>query len=79
MTSVTEIESFIRRGLTYEEISVLLRRRNPSSSRGLSSRSVRRFCTENGLGRKCKLPSLELEKKVFECASEVTAFHFLRF
>ena len=39
-----EVEKLVRDGHTYEQISWELRRHCPEIQRGLSSRSVRRYC-----------------------------------
>ena len=39
---------------------------------GLSEQSVRRFCTDRGLGRRCSLTKEELERRVSDAVSEVS-------
>ena len=40
--------------------------------RGLSERSVRRFCTDRGISRRCSLTKEELERCVSDAVSEVS-------
>ena len=44
---VERLESLIDRGMSYKEISHFLCTRHPSISRGLSARSIRRFCVSS--------------------------------
>ena len=44
-----EIKSLRQKGLTYEQISSVLRSRS-NNQRGFSARSIRRFCNENNIG-----------------------------
>ena len=43
--------------------------------RGLSERSVRRFCTDRGISRRCSLTKEELERCVCAAVSEVSTSH----
>lgn len=71
--SVGEMEDLVRyRKLTYKQISDLLSARNPSVKNGLSVMSIRRFCKANGINKYCNLNKSELEKKVLECAANVS-------
>ena len=54
--STQEMTSFIESGMKYDQISSMLQSKNPTA-RGLSPRSIRRFCQINNLGRNCKLTS----------------------
>ena len=68
--SIQEMTSFIQSGMTYDQISSMLQSKNPSA-RGLSPRSIRRFCQVNNLGRNRKLSRKEIRTKVYQCVSEV--------
>ena len=46
------LQILIDRGMSYEEISHFLCARHTSITRGLSARSVRRFCASRGIGKK---------------------------
>ena len=68
LKSLPGIEDQLRRLLfsermTHEQIGADLRRRYPGL-RGLSARSVRRFCSSEGLGKTSRLTSHELDKVV---------------
>ena len=65
-----DMECLVGQGLAYDQISERLRVEYPAS-KGLSSKSVRRFCKKNNIGRNCKLNKEELMKEVFQCTSEV--------
>ena len=67
---VKDMESLLRQGMTYEQISEGLRIEHPAS-KGLSSMSIRIFCKKNNFGRNCKLNKEEIVKEVFQCTSEV--------
>jgi len=70
ISTVQEINQWINKGLTYREISDLLLKKAPES-KGLSMRSVRRFCKINGIGKKCALSKEELHKVIFEKQQKV--------
>jgi len=70
VTTVEEVVNWINDGLTYDEISDMLKMRHPDI-RGLSSMSVRRFCSMNKIGKKCTLSKIDLRKKVFEMQLKV--------
>ena len=53
---------FIQSGMAYDQISSILQGKNPTA-RGLSPRSIRRFCQINNLGRNCKLHVKKSEQK----------------
>ncbi|XP_062506210.1 uncharacterized protein LOC134196937 [Corticium candelabrum] len=67
-------EDFVRKrveeGNSHAVISEELQTMFPGL-RGLSERSVRRFCTDRGLGRRCSLTKEELERRVSDAVSEV--------
>ena len=68
--SIQEMTNFIESGMIYGQISSILQSNNPSA-RGLSLRSIRRFCQINNLGRNCKLSGKEIRTKAYQCVSEV--------
>ena len=74
VTTVEEVDNLFIKwmvdGLTYDEISDMLKMRHPDI-RGLSSMSVRRFCSMNKIGKKCTLSKIDLRKKVFEMQLKV--------
>ena len=57
LVDLSDIQLFVRRGYTHAQIADILGQRHPNT-RGLSERSVRRFCRRNGIVR---LSSLELD------------------
>ena len=59
---------------THSEVSLLLKERFPDK-KGLSSRSVRRFCLENGIHLHKRLSNDELE----QCTRDVVARVSIRF
>ena len=63
-----KLQAFIDEGKTYEEISQLLQS-NVSVIRGLSARSVRRFCTDRGI---TKRKGADLDEIVAQSVSEVS-------
>ena len=58
----------VTQGKTHSEVSLLLEEAFPDK-RGLSSRSVRKFCFENGIHLQNRLSNDELE----ECTKDVVA------
>ena len=70
VTTYEELKEKLSEGFTYEQISLQLQTRS-ASNRGLSSRSIRRYCRENGLGRNCTLNDQELTQKVFLASTQV--------
>ena len=73
VTSAEEVNQMIDEGLTYDEISDYLQEKNPQV-KGLSSRSVRRFCKTKNIEKKCRLTKEDLHKKIFEKQLEVILF-----
>ena len=63
-----ELQRYVDEGKSYETISALLKQKYPSIGRGLSARSVRRFCVSNNISKK-KGP--ELDMIVAQSVSEV--------
>ncbi len=62
-----DIVELIKRGYTYERISDTLKSRYQHVKRGMSSRSVRRFCKEHHIEKLNKHePDNIVEKAVFE-------------
>ena len=64
------VKKLVYEGKSHEEISEILKATYPSIVRGLSVRSVRRFCSMNSIHR-CK--DSRLDEIVEECVSEVSA------
>lgn len=64
------VMKLVQEGKSHEEISEILKATYPSIVRGLSVRSVRRFCSTNDIHR-CK--DSTLDEIVEECVSEVSA------
>ena len=60
---VTMVKELIKSGKSYEEISEILRNDNPNT-RGLSRRSVRRFCHNNEINKKASLGKDRLDEMV---------------
>jgi len=56
---VEEVSFFIEQGKTYQQISDILKERYPGI-RGLSLRSLKRFCASNGLSTRASQESIEL-------------------
>ena len=65
--SIDVITTWVKQGCTYEKISDELKRMFPNTP-GLSSRSVRRFCSTHGIKR---MSQEELDDTVKESVSEV--------
>ena len=57
---VSICEELIREGKTYEEISNILKDRFPGK-RGLSTRSVKRFCSANNLSTRIQMEFIKNE------------------
>lgn len=55
---------------SHEEIALVLQQRHPEK-RGLSSRSVRRFCKLTGITRRDKVSNEELDSVITECVCQV--------
>lgn len=74
MASLEFADAFIRNRVfnngTYNSIAVELQQRNPSI-RGLSARSVRRYCNDNGICRSSRLTSNEVDDAVERAVSLV--------
>ena len=68
--SIQEMTSFIQSGMTYNQISSIVRSKNPSA-RELSPRSIRSFYQVNNLGKNYKLSRKEIRTKIYQCVSEV--------
>lgn len=52
------LQRYIDEGKSYKTISHVLKNNYPSIARGLSTRSVRRFCAQNQISKK-KAPQLD--------------------
>lgn len=57
---------------TYEQVSEELQRVYPDILRGLSTRSVRRFCYSEGIYRRSRLSNDQLERMVSNCVQRVS-------
>ena len=57
-TISAEIQDWIDRGKTLGDIALILRRQHPSVTRGLSARSLRRYCHRHAIGKR-KGPALD--------------------
>ena len=68
---VERLQSLIDRGMSYEEISHFLCTRHPSISRGLSARSIRRFCATRGISKR---KETELDHIISQSISEVSLY-----
>ena len=64
------VKKLVYEGKSHEELSEILKATYPSIVRGLSGRSVRRFCSMNSI-HCCK--DSRLGEIVKECVSEVSA------
>ena len=62
------VQQWVQQGHSYEWISKNLMLRYPAINRGLSARSVRRFCSMNGIK---KLSDSELDTIVKKSVEEV--------
>lgn len=79
LATLPGIEDFMKQKVvverqSYESVSDELRRTNPSM-RGLSSRSIRRFCAERGIRATSRLNDAQLDKVV---ATSVAKVHWQR-
>ncbi len=63
-----EVKELVFKGLTHQQISETLQARFPQISRGLSERSVRRFCSQHSIH---KPTGVELDSIVEDAVSEV--------
>ena len=63
----------LTKGKTHSQVSLLLQEAHPEK-RGLSSRSVRRFCLENGIHAQNRLSNEELEHYTKEVVARVGIF-----
>lgn len=61
---------------THKYVSRELKRIYPSVSRGLSERSVRRFCSEKGIHSTSRLDDGTLDAAVRRCVSRVSALSY---
>lgn len=62
------LQRYVDEGKTYEMISDILKDEYPSVIRGLSARSVRRFCASKGISKK---KGAQLDAAVAQSVSEV--------
>ena len=65
----------VTQGKTHSQVSLLLEEAYPGK-RGLSSRSVRRFCLKNGIHAQNRLSNEELEHYTKEVVARVGIFTF---
>ena len=64
------VEHLVRTGKTHKQISEILLRQNPGK-RGLSERSVRRYCEGKGISRRSYVDDAALDDLVSDCVSKV--------
>lgn len=68
LESISGLETFVRALIadrkTHAEVSLELKRRFPSLSRGLSSRSIKRFCLARGIHATSRLSDSALDRVV---------------
>ena len=69
-----ELQRYVDEGKSYETISSLLKQKYPSIDRGLSARSVRRFCSSNKISKK---QGPQLDVIVAQSVSEVYLYVFI--
>ena len=77
---VVKVKELVQKRNTYEEIAEFLKSKNPNA-RGISSRSVRRFCCANRINKKSLFGNealdLMLEKEVSQvCTNNICLFGF---
>jgi len=65
------IRKLVKEGRSYQNISDMLKEMHPDT-RGLSERSVRRYCNENGISYRSGLNQEELTEAVSRAVSEVS-------
>ena len=58
---------------TYEQTSNELKRAYPGLNAGLSARSVRRFCNNQGIQRTSRLTGGQLDRMVLSCIQAVSS------
>ena len=58
------IDDLVKSGLTYRAISERLRELYPHITRGLSERSVRRYCRADGLDKRELVTDEELDREI---------------
>ena len=63
-----EVIELVKRGYSYERISEILRLKHPDLTRGLSGRSVRRFCKKHNIE---KLHENEIDAIIENAVEEV--------
>ena len=69
-TLVQKLQEMVDEGKTYENISEILQSSYPLIARGLSGRSVRRFCASHGITKK---KGADLDLVVAQSISEVSS------
>ena len=65
---ISEVIELVKRGCSYEKISEILSLRHPDITRGLSGRSVRRFCKDHNIE---KLHENEIDEIIENAVEEV--------
>ena len=77
--SVDEMkELVIVKDLPYSDVSNMLQKKNPDV-KGISERSVRRFCSSNNVRKRLNLSKEEFQKIIFLEASKVWRLMYLLF
>ena len=65
------VKKLILTGKTYKEISEILISEQPTARRGLSVRSIRRFCNDNQIDKKSLFGRKQLDETVQKELSKV--------
>ena len=69
-----DVKEFIEKGMTYQEISDHYRQIYPCT-RGLSARTIQRFCRSNDINPNCTLSQKEKEVIVCNTIAEVRSLY----
>ncbi len=60
--------------MTHKQASDEIKRCYPTVTRGISERSVRRFCDDNGIHVTSRLSDMELDNRIRVCVARVSVF-----
>ena len=66
-----DIRRLVEEGMSHSAISLYLRQCEPSIHRGLSERSVRRFCGQRQIHYRSRLTDAELDRRVHDAVRSV--------
>ena len=69
---IETLQTLIDEGKTYQEISDILKTAHSSVHRGLSARSVRRFCSSRGISKRT---DAELDAVISDSVAQVICHH----